>query len=310
MLSHQNPHIRCLILVYLRLVIPPAQLLDWFEDMLNDHEELVLTDKPNLRHTKVSEVASNLLLEMKYLDTRFPRIAETHMRKIRTTLANKGFDAGTSDVGQVARDRGAERPGGRRDDRGDERATAKKRCGRLDLDDMPDTRKRPVRPEDDKEDRPRKRSNRPDLDDGPPQYPKREIESRADRDRRDERSRTARDREAEARRPREREERDRGRRPEPDQHRQREQHRDEQHRDERGRDRDLEGRGRPDSPGPEDKKGKPDQLATALAKLRNVYGDLSSAAAGASEGDLKGSTMRKNYLGSEKLTLGGRAWGQ
>jgi len=45
---------------------------------------------------QVSEVATNLLLEMKYLDTRFPRIAEAHMRTLRAQLAKKGIDAGAS----------------------------------------------------------------------------------------------------------------------------------------------------------------------------------------------------------------------
>ena len=59
MLSHDNPFIKCLALIYLRLMLPPAQIWDWFEDMLGVTDELVLTAPPNIRHVKVHSRASS-----------------------------------------------------------------------------------------------------------------------------------------------------------------------------------------------------------------------------------------------------------
>ena len=53
MLSHQNAMIRCLGLIYLRLNCPPGQIWQWFEDMMDDEAEVVVTPTPNLRHSKV-----------------------------------------------------------------------------------------------------------------------------------------------------------------------------------------------------------------------------------------------------------------
>lgn len=52
-------------------------------------------------------MAVNLLLELKFLDTRFPRIAEAHMKTIRAALSKKGIDAGVSDIGLVSQRRRA-----------------------------------------------------------------------------------------------------------------------------------------------------------------------------------------------------------
>eukprot|EP00668_Euglena_longa_P044308 GGOE01058915.1.p1 GENE.GGOE01058915.1~~GGOE01058915.1.p1 ORF type:complete len:496 (-),score=91.83 GGOE01058915.1:359-1846(-) len=312
MLGHANPCVRCMALVYLRLVLPPIHLWEYFEDHVNDQEELLLTDKPNVRFTKVSEVAVNLLLELKYLDTRFPRIAEAHMRNIRAALAKKGIDAGVSDIGLVSQRVKRDEP------------PVKKRGGRPDLDDGPDERKR-SRPDDDQDDRPRKRSTRPDLDDVPDRSRQRNGDSRYDRER--DRDRWDRDRERDRDRARDREndrERDRDRdwekRPSDERSRRDDKDKDRRRRESsrerrRSRERDRkkkevkeaeEDEGSPDS----SKRAKPDQLTTTLAKLKSVYGDLSASGGGAAEADAKASGARKNYLGSEKITLGGRAWGQ
>eukprot|EP00906_Rhabdomonas_costata_P005768 RCo008573 len=100
MMNHSSPYIRCIGLIYLRLVLPPKDLWEWFEEHVKDNTELVMTDKPNLRTTTVREVAVGLLTELKFLDTRFPRIAELVMRNIRSNLSKLGVDVGSGDSGQ------------------------------------------------------------------------------------------------------------------------------------------------------------------------------------------------------------------
>jgi hypothetical protein len=51
-------------------------------------------------------------------------------------------------------------------------------------------------------------------------------------------------------------------------------------------------------------------MISTLAKLKAVYGDTSAGGgAGSGAGSASRST-KKNYLGSEKMTLGGSAWGK
>ena len=77
----------------------------------------------------MQELAFGLLTELKYLDTRFPRVAEQHMKRIREGLKAKGFEAAGPEIGQALRDRD-------RASHRDERSTAsKKSSGRRDLDD-------------------------------------------------------------------------------------------------------------------------------------------------------------------------------
>eukprot|EP01006_Ploeotia_vitrea_P056863 TRINITY_DN68132_c1_g1_i1.p1 TRINITY_DN68132_c1_g1~~TRINITY_DN68132_c1_g1_i1.p1 ORF type:complete len:625 (-),score=94.98 TRINITY_DN68132_c1_g1_i1:173-2047(-) len=119
MLQNDNPYIRCMSLIYLRLVLDPKEFWEWFEESLDDEEELVISARPE-KKAKVQEVAHQLLIQLKYLDTRFPRRSPVGMKQVRQNLERKGLSGGDDDVGLVKKEREQNKAaggarGGRRD---------------------------------------------------------------------------------------------------------------------------------------------------------------------------------------------------
>eukprot|EP00992_Anisonema_acinus_P013456 TRINITY_DN8746_c0_g1_i1.p1 TRINITY_DN8746_c0_g1~~TRINITY_DN8746_c0_g1_i1.p1 ORF type:complete len:459 (+),score=100.18 TRINITY_DN8746_c0_g1_i1:54-1430(+) len=299
MLRHDNLYIRCIALIYLRLVLPPAELWPFFEPHVRNTAELTLTSKPNVRQTTVQDIAIGLLTDMKFLDTRFPRIADAAMKTLREHLTQRGLGDKLPDA-DAAVQRAVQRPK-------ESGAAPRKRSFRGDLDESDllalKKRKDETKAVQERDSRRREETERRDgrNDDA---ARKDEVDKRTQRDdrgRRDDRRNDGRDDRRDDRR------RDDRRRDDRRDDR-RDTRRDDRHRDDRRE------KLTPTSPSPKEDgdaaKSGFSEMDIALAKLRHVVGGADIAAAGqADEAGRRGST-KQNSLAPATVTLGSRAWGK
>jgi len=68
-----SPYIRGLGFMYVRFTQPPADLLGWFEDYLDD-EEVIDVKAGGGKEIKIGEMVKQFLNKLEWFDTRFPRI--------------------------------------------------------------------------------------------------------------------------------------------------------------------------------------------------------------------------------------------
>merc|ERR1719510_2189297 len=68
-----SPYIRGLGFMYVRFTQPPADLLEWFEDYLDD-EEVIDVKAGGGKEISIGEMLKLFLTKMEWFDTRFPRI--------------------------------------------------------------------------------------------------------------------------------------------------------------------------------------------------------------------------------------------
>eukprot|EP01064_Diplonema_japonicum_P032520 TRINITY_DN6132_c0_g1_i3.p1 TRINITY_DN6132_c0_g1~~TRINITY_DN6132_c0_g1_i3.p1 ORF type:complete len:372 (+),score=84.89 TRINITY_DN6132_c0_g1_i3:130-1245(+) len=154
--------LRCMGILYVRFTQPPEDMVDWIQGNLRDTESVVQVCPQGLRtgtSTTLSKLAKNVLLEMNYLDTRFPRIPVKKLQDIRKKLqgeddynreAERRSDwvkdsrskrderdsTGRDRDRDFGRDRDRDRDYDRKEKKEDE-VKKKRRGGRLDLDMLP-----------------------------------------------------------------------------------------------------------------------------------------------------------------------------
>merc|ERR1719273_2714212 len=68
-----SPYIRGLGFMYVRFTQPPADLLEWFEDYLDD-EEVIDVKAGGGKEITIGEMLKQFLTKPEWFDTRFPRI--------------------------------------------------------------------------------------------------------------------------------------------------------------------------------------------------------------------------------------------
>merc|ERR1719273_443122 len=68
-----SPYIRGLGFMYVRFTQPPADLLEWFEDYLDD-EEVIDVKAGGGKEITIGEMVKQFLTKLEWFDTRFPRI--------------------------------------------------------------------------------------------------------------------------------------------------------------------------------------------------------------------------------------------
>merc|ERR1719273_2686554 len=68
-----SPYIRGLGFMYVRFTQPPADLLEWFEDYLDD-EEVIDVKAGGGKEITIGEMVKQFLNKLEWFDTRFPRI--------------------------------------------------------------------------------------------------------------------------------------------------------------------------------------------------------------------------------------------
>ncbi|KAG9302740.1 hypothetical protein G9A89_009517 [Geosiphon pyriformis] len=84
-----SPHIRALGFLYLRYVCKPADLWEWFEDYLDDEEDLQIQAGPRPVTITIGRMCRQLLTETKWLGTFLPRIPVPIARDIELKLKEK-----------------------------------------------------------------------------------------------------------------------------------------------------------------------------------------------------------------------------
>merc|ERR1719158_2063474 len=80
-----SPYIRGLGFMYIRYTQPPADLLGWFEEYLDDEEEI----DPKAGGGKpmtMGEMVKSMLVRLEWFDTRFPRIPVNVQKQINASL--------------------------------------------------------------------------------------------------------------------------------------------------------------------------------------------------------------------------------
>jgi len=80
-----SPFIRGLGFMYIRYTQPPTDLLSWFEEYLDDEEEI----DPKAGGGKpmtIGEMAKSMLVRLEWFDTRFPRIPVNVQKQINASL--------------------------------------------------------------------------------------------------------------------------------------------------------------------------------------------------------------------------------
>merc|ERR1712241_246854 len=68
-----SPYIRGLGFMYVRFTQPPTELMEWFEDYLDD-EEVIDVKAGGGKEITIGEMVKQFLTELEWFDTRFPRI--------------------------------------------------------------------------------------------------------------------------------------------------------------------------------------------------------------------------------------------
>ena len=82
MLSHKNPYIKAIGLMYLRLSSPPEGLWDWFEPLLADESVIRFHPRRETACGKLGKFCADLLREMKFQELTLPRIPVPIYKKI------------------------------------------------------------------------------------------------------------------------------------------------------------------------------------------------------------------------------------
>merc|ERR1711976_167246 len=82
LLNHaDSPYIRGLGFMYIRFTQPPASLLEWFEDYLDD-EEIIDVKAGGGKEITIGEMVKQFLTKPEWFDTRFPRIPVNVQKEI------------------------------------------------------------------------------------------------------------------------------------------------------------------------------------------------------------------------------------
>ncbi|RHZ69334.1 hypothetical protein Glove_284g113 [Diversispora epigaea] len=84
-----SPHIRALGFMYLRYVCKPAHLWDWFENYLDDEEQIQIQGGPRPVSITIGKLCRQLLTDQKWLGTILPRIPVPIARDIDQKLKEK-----------------------------------------------------------------------------------------------------------------------------------------------------------------------------------------------------------------------------
>ncbi|GBC02459.1 hypothetical protein RclHR1_04640002 [Rhizophagus clarus] len=84
-----SPHIRALGFLYLRYVCKPIHLWEWFEEYLDDEEEVQIQGGPRPVIITVGKMCRQLLTEQKWLGTILPRIPVPIAREIEQKLKER-----------------------------------------------------------------------------------------------------------------------------------------------------------------------------------------------------------------------------
>ena len=132
LLKDKDIALKCLGVLYVRFTQPIDDALSWVHDLVADETPVLIAPRGinNSVTATLSKFARNVFLEMKYLDTRFPRIPEKKLRDLRTGIDE---ECGRDDAGRLdpKRGRDADKRGSRGDDKQEEAPKRKRRLGRL-----------------------------------------------------------------------------------------------------------------------------------------------------------------------------------
>jgi pre-mRNA-splicing factor 38B len=94
MLNHPSSvYTRALGFLYLRFCAPPADLLDWFYDYLNDPQPVKVRMAAAAPPVPLGKYLRDLLCDLSYLSTRLPRIPVLQEKVIRDELDKMPFGA-------------------------------------------------------------------------------------------------------------------------------------------------------------------------------------------------------------------------
>ncbi|XP_056637268.1 pre-mRNA-splicing factor 38B [Diorhabda sublineata] len=89
LISHcDSPYIRALGFMYIRYTFPPANLLEWYEDYLEDEEELDVKAGGGQNMT-IGLMLRQWLVKLEWFSTLFPRIPVPIQQKIQKHLENR-----------------------------------------------------------------------------------------------------------------------------------------------------------------------------------------------------------------------------
>ncbi|KAJ3342951.1 PRP38 pre-mRNA processing factor 38 domain-containing protein B [Gonapodya sp. JEL0774] len=80
-------HVRAIGLLYLRYVLDPKKLYEWFEPFLSDTEPVVI--ERGARPSTIAYVARTLLMEQKWLGTMLPRIPVPVVKDIQAKMKDR-----------------------------------------------------------------------------------------------------------------------------------------------------------------------------------------------------------------------------
>ncbi|GJQ74859.1 hypothetical protein Trydic_g21695 [Trypoxylus dichotomus] len=83
-----SPYIRALGFMYIRYVLPPAQLLDWYEPYLDDEEELDVKAGGG-QMMRIGMMLRQWLVKLEWFSTLFPRIPVPIQQKIQKHLEDR-----------------------------------------------------------------------------------------------------------------------------------------------------------------------------------------------------------------------------
>merc|ERR1719273_2505089 len=114
-----SPYIRGLGFMYVRFTQPPADLLEWFEDYLDD-EEVIDVKAGGGKEITIGEMVKQFLTKLEWFDTRFPRIPINVQKEI-TDYFEQLKKYGRSSEKRYSRDRDVAAPARRDKDRHYER---------------------------------------------------------------------------------------------------------------------------------------------------------------------------------------------
>ncbi|CAG8582740.1 8658_t:CDS:2 [Racocetra persica] len=84
-----SPHIRALGFLYLRYVCKPANLWEWFDEYLEDEEQVQIQGGPRPVSITIGKMCRQLLTEQKWLGTILPRIPVPIARDIDQKLKER-----------------------------------------------------------------------------------------------------------------------------------------------------------------------------------------------------------------------------
>ncbi|ENN75786.1 pre-mRNA-splicing factor 38B isoform X1 [Dendroctonus ponderosae] len=118
-----SPYIRALGFMYIRYVFPPSALLDWYEEYLEDEEELDVKAGGGQNMT-MGQILRQWLVKLEWFSTLFPRIPVPIQHRIQKFLEEKFPPQAVQAAQERARedrrpDRATERPPIREDTRRD-----------------------------------------------------------------------------------------------------------------------------------------------------------------------------------------------